>query len=186
MLAHLFRVSTQILSFSQVLLYLPLALDLGGKDTLLALSLFLSTLFSVQATTHLLTRNTPLRFLSTILSLLSPLLIPSLLLLTLNLYSSDSPSFLPSSTSSLFTLFEILKRAPGWWETFLTTMGPFFVILEGLSTLLCIQAFSRFSMDRIENSRTPDMARLVCLLGSACVYVASSYFLWEVSRILNF
>ncbi|KAI5477154.1 ICE2 family protein [Pseudohyphozyma bogoriensis] len=48
-----------------------------------------------------------------------------------------------------------------------------------MSTLLCIQAVSRFSKDRIENSRSPDVLQLVFLILSAGVYVGSAYFLWE-------
>lgn len=60
-----------------------------------------------------------------------------------------------------------------------------FTILEGISTLLCIQAVSRFSLSRIERSRAPDMLQLVFLVLAAGVYVLSAYFLWEVSGHLK-
>lgn len=64
----------------------------------------------------------------------------------------------------------------------LRTSSPLFVILEGMSTLLCIQALSRFSMSRIDNSRTPDLLQFSLLIAAAGVYVSSAYFLYEVSE----
>lgn len=145
---------------------------------MLALSLLLSITFSITATSYLITRNTRLRPLSTFLALFQPLAIPALLLLALNLYSSDRLL----ARSELSTFWYILKQAPGWWETILRTSSPVFTILEGLSTLLCIQAISRFSKARIERSRMPDVLSLVFLIGAAGVYVGSAYFLWEVRK----
>lgn len=168
---------------------------------MLALSLSLSLFFAFYATFHLFTRNTRLQHLSTAVSFLQNFFIPALLLLTLNLYSSDralSPR-LPSS-SQLSTIWNFVRQAPGWWEVVLRTSSPMFVILEGVSTLLgpshfgiawlefasltynaVIQAISRFSMSRIEHSRNPDLLQLVFLVAAALVYVVSAYFLWEVS-----
>ncbi|KAL8277695.1 hypothetical protein RQP46_009968 [Phenoliferia psychrophenolica] len=164
-----------LLSFAQVLLYLPLALDIAGKEAMLALSLLLSVIFAFQATIHLITRNTRLRPLARFFTILQPLLIPTILLLTLNLYSDSHSSFSPKPNVYLAAL----RNAPRYWEIVLRTSSPLFVILEGMSTLLCIQAFSRFSMDRIEQSRSPDLLQLVFLTSSAIVYVLSAYFLWE-------
>jgi hypothetical protein len=142
--------------FVQVLLYLPLALDVAGKECLLALSLLLSLLFGFNATAYLIVRNTRLRPLSTVISsFVIPFAIPALLLLSLNLYSTDrtsSTTRFPSS-SQLSSLWSVVRQAPGWWEWVLRTSSPVFTILEGISTLLCIQAVSRFSVRRIENSR---------------------------------
>lgn len=146
---------------------------------MLALSLLLSTIFTIQATIHLLTRNTSFRIISTFFSFFQPFLIPALLLLTLNLYSSPSkPSLIPSS-SKFISLWNFLSQTPSYWEFILKTSSPLFVILEGMSTLLCIQALSRFSTRRIERSQTPELVQLLCLIASAVVYVFSFYFLWE-------
>ncbi|KAM0752698.1 ICE2-domain-containing protein [Meredithblackwellia eburnea MCA 4105] len=169
--------TANISSFAQVLLYLPLALDIAGKEAMLALSLLLSVTFAFQATVHLVTRNTRLRPLSRTLTILQPLLIPIILLITLNIYSGSHPP-LPT-TSQLSFVWSILRQLPGWWETALRTSSPLFVILEGMSTLLCIQALSRFSMRKIQQSASPDLLQLVFLIASALVYVLSAYFLWE-------
>lgn len=114
---------------------------------------------------------------------MQPFVIPALLLLALNLYSSDTTSTRLVSSSKLASLWSVLKQAPGWWEWLLRTSSPVFTILEGISTLLCIQALSRFSIRRIEKSRAPDSLQLLVLVLAAGVYVVSAYFLWEVSWI---
>lgn len=159
----------------------PLAHQIAGKECLLALSLLMSIVFFWTATVYLLVRNTRLRPLSTVLSFLQPLVIPALLLLALNLYSADSTSSRIASKSRLAAVWGVLKQAPGWWEWLLRTSSPVFTILEGISTLLCIQAVSRFSLRRIERSRAPDVLQLLFLVCAAGIYVVSAYFLWEVS-----
>lgn len=143
----------------------------------------MSIVFFWSATLYLFVRNTSLRPLSTAISFMQPLVIPALLLLALNLYSSDSTSTRLVSSSKLASLWGVLKEAPGWWEWLLRTSSPVFTILEGISTLLCIQALSRFSIRRIEKSRAPDSLQLLVLVLAAGVYVVSAYFLWEVRRV---
>jgi len=95
------RFVAHISSFAQILLYLPLALDIAGKQCMLALSLLLTWSFGFSATLHLMVRNTRLKPLSTTLSLLQPLFVPALLLLTLNLYSNDTaPALSATSTTA--------------------------------------------------------------------------------------
>lgn len=150
---------------------------------MLALSLLLSVIFAFQATIHLLTRKTSFKILSTILSFLQPFLIPALLLLTLNLYSSNSstkPILSPITSSHYLTsIWNFLSSTPLYWEVILRTSSPLFVILEGMSTLLCIQALSRFSGKRIERSSNPEVLQLLFLILSAAIYVSCAYFLWE-------
>ncbi|GJN93524.1 hypothetical protein Rhopal_006581-T1 [Rhodotorula paludigena] len=196
------RVAAHLSSLGQVLLYLPLTLDIAGKECMLALSLLLTVSFGVSATLHLIVRNTKLKPLSTLFAWLTPLLIPALLLLTLNLYSTSpaasaslkdrilhathpSPSSpgtpSPSSPSSPLsaTLLSLARSAPSAWERVLRTSSPVFVILEGLCTLLCIQAVSRFTIARIETTRSPDLLKMLVLIAAAGIYVGSAYFLWE-------
>ncbi|BGP34506.1 hypothetical protein JCM10296v2_006328 [Rhodotorula toruloides] len=191
------RIGAHVASFAQCILYLPLTLDIAGKESMLALSLLLTLSFGLSATLHLIVRNTRLRLLSTSFAWLQPLLIPCLLLLTLNLYSTSAlppPSLkdkilhsattaqqLPTTPSSNFyaSLVSLARAAPSYWERFLRTSSPLFVILEGLCTLLCIQAVSRFTIARIEGSRSPDLLKMLALVISAVLYVGSAYFLWE-------
>ncbi|GAA5881504.1 hypothetical protein JCM16303_005681 [Sporobolomyces ruberrimus] len=204
LIASLLRFVAHVSSFAQILLYLPLALDIAGKQCMLALSLLLTLSFGFSATLHLLVRNTRLKPLSTTLSLLQPFLVPALLLLTLNLYSTDTalpnsstPSTLrdkllytqhhqpsPSSNDLPFSssplLLSFLSSAPTNWSKILRTLSPIFVILEGLCTLLCIQKVSRFTQSKIETSRRySDFLRLGVLVASSVVYVGDFWFLFE-------
>lgn len=167
-----------------------------------ALSLMLTVSFAISATLHLVVRNTKLRPVSTLLAWLSPLLIPALLLLTLNLYSTPSPASAsvahslrdkvlhphassppaPSAPSLPLSdsLVAVARAAPSAWERVLRHSSPVFTILEGLSTLLCIQAVSRFTVARVDAGRSPDLLRMLVLIVAAGVYVISAYFLWEV------
>lgn len=170
------RFAAQLVSVSQVLVYLPLSLDIAGKHCMLALSLLLTCSFGCSATLHLCLRtNTRWRPVSTLVAWLQPLVIPALLLLTLNLYASDA-----DERAAPPPRLRLLAAAPAYWERLLRTSSPVFVILEGLCTLLCIQALSRFSLGRIHTSRAPDLFRMASLILAAGVYVASAYFLWEV------
>ncbi|BGP19128.1 hypothetical protein JCM10213_005631 [Rhodosporidiobolus nylandii] len=191
------RLVAHFASFGQVLLYLPLALDIADKEAMLALSLLLTVSFGISATIHLLTRNTRLRPLSTAITWLQPFLIPVLLLITLNLYSSSPsasqtlrdkilhPHFVgeqtpePPSSPLAASLLSFARAAPAYWEKVLRTSSPLFTILEGLCTLLCIQAVSRFTLRRIEDSRSPDLLKMGVLIVAAVLYVGSAYFLWE-------
>ncbi|TNY18308.1 ICE2-domain-containing protein [Rhodotorula diobovata] len=203
MLERILRVGAHSLSIAQVLLYLPLTLDIAepGKEAMLALSLMLTVSFAISATLHLVVRNTKLRPVSTLLAWLSPLLIPALLLLTLNLYSTPSPASAsvahslrdkvlhphassppaPSAPSLPLSdsLVAVARAAPSAWERVLRHSSPVFTILEGLSTLLCIQAVSRFTVARVDAGRSPDLLRMLVLIVAAGVYVISAYFLWE-------
>lgn len=172
------RFAAQLVSILQVLLFLPLTLDIAGPDCMLALSLLLTLSFASSATLHLCVRsNTRWRPVSTLVAWLQPLVIPALLLLTLNLYSTTGEA---QHHHHPAWLTYALAAAPAYWERLLRTSSPVFVILEGLCTLLCIQALSRFSLGRIQASKTPDLFRMGSLILAAGVYVASAYFLWEV------
>lgn len=97
------------------------------------------------------------------------------------MHSATAAQQLPTTPSSNFyaSLVSLARAAPSYWERFLRTSSPVFVILEGLCTLLCIQAVSRFTIARIEGSRSPDLLKMLVLVISAVLYVGSAYFLWE-------
>ncbi|BGP57405.1 hypothetical protein JCM8202v2_005046 [Rhodotorula sphaerocarpa] len=190
------RVVVQLVAVFEVLLFLPLTLDIAGRECMLALSLLLTLALAASATLHLCVRNTRLRPVSTLLVAAQPLLIPALLLLTLNLYSSSSPdtpikhklfttpapdeTILGDDRTGFWPLVvHYARRAPGAWERLLRASSPVFVILEGLCTLLCIQAVSRFTLARVDRSRSPDLLRMATLILASGVCVASAYFLWE-------
>ena len=183
MIARVLSYAIKLASFSQVLLYLPLALDIAGKDCLLALSLALSVLFGLHASLVLATRNTRLRALATLFTGFAHVAIPALLLTALNVFSS-SAVLRPSAGALSWQVgtakrWRLLRVAVRGWETFLTTSSPVFTILEGVATLLCIQAMSRFTSTRISRSEHPDGLQVLFLITAAVIYVTSAYFLVE-------
>jgi len=169
------------LTFAQVLIYLPLTLDIAGKDAFLALSLALATYFGATATLSLIARNTHFAFISTLFWLWSSATVPALLLLCLNLYHSNSSSLTGRSNSAVensYWAYRILVRLPGWWEAILRWTSPVFVLCEGIATLLVIQTCGQFSRFFIEERS--ESWQMVFLFTSATTYVLSAYFLWGI------
>ncbi|KAH9809704.1 ICE2-domain-containing protein [Melampsora americana] len=163
-------------SFCQTLLYLPLALDIAGKECFLALSACLAFYHSAHATVYLVTRNTRFAFTYKLFGISQNLFIPIFLLACFNLYSLDTP-LLSESQTWFGWLASLLKRVPGWWQLILTWSTPIFVLLEGISTLLCIQSVGQISRFIVE-SRNESYSFLFLIL-SAAIYVGSAYFLFN-------
>lgn len=167
-MASLFGGLTKYLSFVQVLIYLPLALEVAGKNCFLSLSAALAVYYFIQSTVNLLLQNTRLRILTNIFSPLQVFTVPAILLLFLNLYNSPT---------SISTYSHLLTSVPAVWETILKTLTPLFVLLEGVSTLLVIQALGQVSRFLIEERN--ESFQFVFLISSAAVYVVSSFFLYD-------
>lgn len=146
---------------------------------MLGLSLLLTMLFALNSVFHLLTltgristfrRRNLYRFIASALQLVT---IPALLLLALNMYSDDA------------ALSWISRAAPSAWESVLTSASPLFMLLEGLSTLLCIQFVARLANISVESTTSstsssflPELLQLCYLISSAGTYVTSVYFLY--------
>jgi hypothetical protein len=125
----------------QVLIYLPLSLEVAGKPCFLNLSAALATYYFLQSTLNLLLQGTRLQIITHVFSPFQVIAIPGILLLFLNLYHS------PSSAAQVGTF---LAHVPGIWETILKGLTPVFELLEGLSTLLVVQALGQVSRYLIE------------------------------------
>ncbi|KNZ58259.1 uncharacterized protein VP01_1965g3 [Puccinia sorghi] len=145
MLSRLVTRAGRTASFLQILLYLPLALDIAGKECFLALSAF---------------------------RLLQNLVIPTFLLFWLNIYSSDE-----GKVGNPILGINLVGRILSLWEVILTWSTPVFVLLEGVSTLLCIQSVGQISRYLVEAKN--ESYSFVFLVLSAAVYVCSAYFLFD-------
>lgn len=97
--------------------------------------------FFVQTTLDLLIKNTRLQILGRICSPIQLFAVPGILLLFLNLYHS------PTSAAQLGS---VLTYVPSAWEAILKTLTPLFELLEGISTLLVVQALGQVSRYLIE------------------------------------
>lgn len=148
----------RILSFIQVLFYLPLTLNISDKSTFLTLSLLLSIYYSLLCSLRLFSSKL-LRYPSILLGALQPIIIPVLLLYSFHLNSSST---IPSVVIDTF-------------ESLLHASSPTFSLLEGASALLCIQAIGQFS--RLYIRRKGEGSTLILLILSSVIYVLSGIWL---------
>ena len=140
----------------QVLIYLPLSLEIAGKPCFLSLSAALAIYYFIQSTFDLLLRNTRFHILTRILSPLQILAVPAILLVFLNLYHT------PAHAAQYGRL---LVQIPSVWEGLLKALTPLFTLLEGVSTLLVIQALGQVSKYLIEERS--ESYQFVFLISSA-------------------
>jgi hypothetical protein len=83
----------RITTLLQVILYLPLTLDVAGQDAFLALSASLAVYYAFLSTIRALTRRTKLEWLGDLLAVFQFLVVPACLLIVFNVYSPPSESY---------------------------------------------------------------------------------------------
>jgi hypothetical protein len=72
-----------------------------------------------------------------------------------------------------------LMFAVAWWEKSLTFSGPFFIALEGISSLLVVQKMGQVGKNLVyENGEVYSFGVLIT---SAVAYVASAWWIVAVS-----
>jgi hypothetical protein len=160
----------RITTLLQVILYLPLTLDVAGQDAFLALSASLASYYFLLSSLRVCVHHTRFRWLGTFFATFQCLVVPACLLVVFNVYSPPSESyFAPRLRSAdaealgarglaegLFgaRLGELVARCmegvywlaravPPWWFTLLRLSSPVFSLLEGIATLLVIQVRGR-------------------------------------------
>ncbi|KAF9535423.1 hypothetical protein CPB83DRAFT_872343 [Crepidotus variabilis] len=143
------RLSTAL----QIIIYLPLTLATLSKRAFLLQSLFL--------TIHSLIHGTmSLAWGSQALSVLQLPMHPFLLLLCFNIFSSSPHPWLVS--------------AADWWGTLLTLSGPLFIVLEGMSSLLVVQALGQGGKKLVSRG---EVYQIGLLVGTAVAYVGSAWWI---------
>ncbi|WWC85447.1 uncharacterized protein L201_000310 [Kwoniella dendrophila CBS 6074] len=129
-------------TFTQVLLALPMALNLLGPPSFLLLSLLFTLHHFLYSTLRLAFKNTVFAPIISILSFLSPFISSFLVLLTLYWYLNP-----PSATtnSSILPPFQhyLVNVLPFVYAQILRWVSPLFTLLEGISTLLVVQVLGR-------------------------------------------
>ena len=174
MLTWLFRGLSSITFLFSVVFSIPLAFDIGGRECGLVYSLSLASFYVLYSILRLATpENSRYRYsLVRILAILQWLVIPALLIWSLNQYSIDS-----SSTSSKGSATEWVERtfnrkrakddsiriwllgrhglvesfSIGSWDRLLRWSVPVFQLGEGFCSLLVIQAagqITRWAVNR--------------------------------------
>ena len=131
-------------TFAQVLLGLPMALDLLGPPAFLLLSFLFTLHHFLYSTLRLLLKNTPFAPLISLLSFASPSITTGCIALTLYFHlnppAPGPSSVLPGVGGVRYAMVEVL---PYWYANILRFVSPLFTLGEGIATLLVIQLVGR-------------------------------------------
>lgn len=151
------------MTVAQILLFLPLTLSTLSTPAFLLLSLTLAL--------HAMIHGTMVFFWgSPALSVLQVGIHPVALLVCFNVFASSVNPWILAATR--------------WWGNILTFSGPFFIILEGLSSLIVAQKLGREGKKLIETEDS-EVYQFSLLVGSAMAYVTSAWWIVVVSTILS-
>jgi hypothetical protein len=141
----------------QILIFLPLTLATLSRQAFLLLSLLLCI--------HSLIHGTLLWIWgSNVLSVLQVPMHPFLLLLCFNIFSSSISPWIVTATE--------------WWGTILMMMGPLFIAMEGLSSLLVAQ---KLGQEGKKLEETGEVTQFGLLIAASATYVASAWWIVDVS-----
>jgi len=181
-----------------IVLSIPVAFDVGGRDSGLAYSLSLFFFYLIYSTTKLITPDTSrIRWtVSAILRISQWIVIPTLLIWSLNQFAVDAGStnwvertlggmFKSRSanwTEWIFGKDGILETVMlGGWDNILRYSVPVFQLLEGFCTLLVIQAAGQITRWLVNRGRS-DTWLIVLLAFSGTIIASAVYFLWRVAQ----
>jgi hypothetical protein len=151
------RISTGVTFLSLVILFIPLAFDVGGRDCGLTYSLSLAIFYFLLSTARLAVPSSKrwrgARLLLGVVEIMQYIVvIPGLLIYALDKFSDDDESDTKGvgrvhggggSTATQRTAVD--KFTIGPWDTFLTFSTPMFQLSEGFCSLLVIQAGGQIS-----------------------------------------
>ena len=152
------RLSTAL----QILVFLPLTLATISNQAFLLLSLLL--------TIHSLIHGTMLLIWG--FHALSVLQVPVhsfLLLVCFNIFSSSPHPYLITATE--------------WWGTLLTSSGPLFITMEGLSSLLVVQKLGQEGKRLVGRG---EVYQFGLLIATAVAYVASAWWIVDVRKFSTY
>ncbi|KAK7431903.1 hypothetical protein QQZ08_001522 [Neonectria magnoliae] len=187
--------STFLLS---IVLSIPVAFDVGGRDSGLAYSLALFFFYIFYSALEFITpEKSSSRFLvSAFLRSAQWIVIPSLLIWALGQFAVDAGSttwvertigglFQSKSTSWREWTFGkdglVETITLGGWDNVLRYSGPVFQLLEGFCTLLVIQAAGQLTRWLVNRGRS-DTWVIVLLVFSSSIMASAVYFLWRVAQ----
>ncbi|KAL1873812.1 hypothetical protein VTK73DRAFT_727 [Phialemonium thermophilum] len=195
-----FRALSSAIFLLSIVLSIPIAFDVGGRDAGLAYSLSLFLFYFVYSTFKLITPDSShVRWtLTNLLRLSQFFVVPAFLIWALNRFSVDAGStdwvartVAKATTSSdpstwhewFFGQGGILEQvALGGWDKTLRYSSPVFQLLEGFCSLLVIQAAGQITRWLVNQGRS-DTWVIVLLAFSGSIISSALYFLW---RIANF
>ncbi|KAF8736543.1 hypothetical protein AX14_014377 [Amanita brunnescens Koide BX004] len=137
----------------QILIFLPLTLATLSRQAFLLLSLLLCIHSLIHGTLLLIWG-------SNVLAVLQVPMHPFLLLLCFNIFSSSLNPWIVTATE--------------WWGTILTMMGPLFIAMEGLSSLLVAQ---KLGQEGKKLEETGEVTQFGLLIAASATYVASAWWI---------
>ncbi|KAH9223710.1 ER membrane protein-like protein [Leptodontidium sp. 2 PMI_412] len=195
----LFRVCSSAIFLLSIILSIPIAFDVGGRECGLAFSLSLFYFYFFYSTLKLATPdNSRIRWaLVKIIGLAQWVLIPGLLIWSMNRFAVDANnsgdwvartfdvkrSHDSSVKEWIFGAGGLLEMLTvGTWDKLLRYSTPFFQLAEGFCSLLVIQAAGQITRWLVNRGRS-DLWMIGLLVVSGSIISSSVYFLW---RIMNF
>ncbi|KAK3112375.1 hypothetical protein LTR53_011415 [Teratosphaeriaceae sp. CCFEE 6253] len=181
---------------------IPLAFDVGGRTCGLAFSLSLAIYYFALSTLKIATPDDSRwrRAGVTALAALQPLIIPGLLIWSLNKFSVDGGDGANWVVKTFYNATRPLHAAPslkewvfgkegmlenvmvGGWDKLLRYSTPLFQLTEGFCSLLVIQAcgqVTRYLVNHSSDAGDSWMIGLLILSGS--IISTSVYFLWRIT-----
>ncbi|KAF5662178.1 er membrane protein [Fusarium heterosporum] len=194
----LFRAIFSSIFLLSIVLSIPVAFDVGGRDSGLAYSLALFLFYFIYSSLELITpeKSRSRFFLAGFLRLSQWIIIPALLIWALGQFAVDAGNtnwvertvgglFNSKSTSWREWLFGrdglIETVTLGGWDNMLRYSGPVFQLLEGFCTLLVIQAAGQLTRWLVNRGRS-DTWLIVLLVLSSSIMASAVYFLWRVAQ----
>lgn len=195
----IFRVLSSAIFLLSIILSIPIAFDVGGRECGLAYSLSLFYFYFFFSTLKLATPDeSKIRWaLIQMIGLAQWVLLPGLLIWSMNRFAVDANNSgdwvartfdgKRAQNSSVKEwifgsggLLEMLTV--GTWDKILRYSTPFFQLAEGFCSLLVIQAAGQITRWLVNRGRS-DTWMIALLVLSASIISSSVYFLW---RITNF
>ncbi|KAM0243000.1 hypothetical protein ACHAP5_007031 [Fusarium lateritium] len=194
----LFRAVFSSIFLLSIVLSIPVAFDVGGRDSGLAYSLALFLFYFIYSSLELLTpeKSRSRFFLTGFLRLSQWIIIPALLIWALGQFAVDAGNtnwvertvggLLNSKSTSwrewLFGRDGLVETVTlGGWDNVLRYSGPVFQLLEGFCTLLVIQAAGQLTRWLVNRGRS-DTWLIVLLVLSSSIMASAVYFLWRVAQ----
>ncbi|SPJ71441.1 related to ICE2 - protein with role in forming and/or maintaining the cortical ER network [Fusarium torulosum] len=194
----LFRAIFSSIFLLSIVLSIPVAFDVGGRDSGLAYSLALFLFYFIYSSLELLTpeKSRSRSFLAGFLRLSQWIIIPALLIWALGQFAVDAGNtnwvertvggLLNSKSTSwrewLFGRDGLVETVTlGGWDNVLRYSGPVFQLLEGFCTLLVIQAAGQLTRWLVNRGRS-DTWLIVLLVLSSSIMASAVYFLWRVAQ----
>ncbi|PHH88164.1 hypothetical protein CDD83_7882 [Cordyceps sp. RAO-2017] len=194
----LFSVLLSSVFLFSIVLSIPVAFDVGGRDSGLAYSLSLFNYYLLYSAVRIGTsdRSRLSSAVSAVLRLSQWIVIPTLMIWALGQFAVDAGStnwvertlggvFRSKSTTWTEWVFGkdgVLETVMlGSWDNALKYSGPVFQLLEGFCTLLVIQAAGQITRWLVNRGRS-DTWVIILLAFSGSIIASAVYFLWRVAQ----